>query len=48
MAEPLTASLLGVFLLGERMNFLGGIGVFLTFAGVALLALGGSSGAGDS
>ncbi len=48
MAEPLTASLLGVFLLGERMNFLGGIGVFLTFAGVALLALGGSRGAEDS
>lgn len=42
MAEPLAASLLGIFLLGERMNFLGGIGVLLTFVGVALLALGGN------
>ncbi len=40
MAEPLTASLLGVFLLGERMNLLGVVGVVLTFAGVALLAFG--------
>ncbi len=42
MAEPLTASLLGVFLLGERLNVFGGIGVALMFAGVALLAFGGS------
>ncbi|NLM71495.1 MAG: EamA family transporter [Synergistaceae bacterium] len=38
-AEPLTASLLGVFLLGERMNALGWAGIVLTFAGVSLLAL---------
>ena len=42
-AEPLTASLLGVFLLGERMNLLGWMGIVLTFAGVSLLALEGDA-----
>jgi len=43
LAEPLTAALLGVFLLGERVNFTGGAGIVLLFAGVALLAVGGAS-----
>ena len=44
MAEPLTASMLGVYLLGERLNFAGGMGMALLFSGVALLALGAGSG----
>lgn len=40
MAEPLTAALLGVLLLGERMNVTGTAGVILLFAGVGLLAVG--------
>ena len=40
-AEPLTASLLGVFLLGERMSCIGWTGIVMTFVGVSLLALGG-------
>ena len=39
MAEPLTAALLGVLLLGERMNLTGAAGVALLFSGVGLLAL---------
>jgi DME family drug/metabolite transporter len=39
MAEPLTAALLGVLLLGERMNLTGAAGVVLLFSGVGLLAL---------
>lgn len=42
LAEPLTAALLGVFFLGERLNFTGGAGIVLLFAGVALLAVGGA------
>ncbi len=39
LAEPLTASLLGVFLLGERLSLLAWVGVSLLFVGLALLSL---------
>jgi drug/metabolite transporter, DME family len=39
LAEPLTASLLGVFLLGERLALAAWIGVGLLFAGLAMLSL---------
>jgi len=48
LAEPLTAALLGVFLLGERVNITGGAGIALLFAGVSLLAVGGESSRGCS
>lgn len=38
LAEPLTAGLLGVFLLGERLTPLARVGILLLFAGLALLA----------
>jgi len=38
LAEPLTAGLLGVFLLGERLDPLAWLGILLLFAGLALLA----------
>ena len=38
LAEPLTAGLLGVFLLGERLTALAGAGILLLFAGLTLLA----------
>lgn len=37
LAEPLTAGLLGVFLLGERLNPFGWVGVILIFSGLAVL-----------
>lgn len=40
MAEPLTASLLGVFLLGERLGGTGAAGAAMLFLGLALLATG--------
>lgn len=42
LAEPLTASLLGVTLLGERLSFVAILGAALVFLGLALLAVGGS------
>lgn len=39
-AEPLTASLLGVFLLGERLSAAGAGGAAMLFLGLALLAAG--------
>ena len=38
LAEPLTAGLLGVFLLGEQLAPLAWTGVLFLFAGLALLA----------
>ncbi len=38
LAEPLTAGLLGVFLLGERLTPLAWLGILLLFTGLALLA----------
>ena len=38
LAEPLTASLLGIFLLGEQLTMPGFIGIGLLFSGLALLA----------
>ncbi len=40
MAEPLTASLLGVFLLGERLGGTGAAGAAMLFLGLAFLAAG--------
>jgi DME family drug/metabolite transporter len=37
LAEPLTAALLGVFLLGEQLNVLGLTGILALFIGLALL-----------
>ena len=39
LAEPLTAGMLGVFFLGERLTALAGIGIFLIFAGLALISV---------
>jgi len=39
LAEPLTAGLLGVLLLGESLTVVAGIGIGLIFAGLALLAV---------
>ena len=41
LAEPLTAGLLGLLLLGEKLNPLSFVGIFLIFSGLAVLALGG-------
>jgi DME family drug/metabolite transporter len=38
LAEPLTAGLLGVFLLGEILSPLAWVGVFLILGGLILLA----------
>ncbi len=40
LAEPLTAALLGVLLLGERITPLAAVGIALLFGGLALLAVG--------
>ncbi len=37
LAEPLTAGLLGIFLLGERLTLLGGVGIFLLIVGLSVL-----------
>ncbi len=39
LAEPLTASLLGIFVLGERFNANAGIGIGLIFSGLMLLSI---------
>jgi drug/metabolite transporter, DME family len=39
LAEPLTAGLLGVFLLGESLSVPAGVGIALIFGGLAVLAL---------
>jgi DME family drug/metabolite transporter len=41
LAEPLTAGLLGVLLLGERLNQLSFFGIALIFSGLAVLTFGG-------
>ena len=41
LAEPLTAGLLGLFVLGERLNTIGFTGIFLIFCGLAVLSLAG-------
>jgi len=43
LAEPLTAGMLGVFLLGERLNLMAAIGILLIFAGLAWLTTGNRS-----
>jgi DME family drug/metabolite transporter len=40
LAEPLTAGLLGVFLLGEPLTPLAGLGILLIFTGLALVSVG--------
>lgn len=37
LAEPLTAGMLGVFLLGERLTFVAGLGILLIFTGLVLV-----------
>ena len=39
LAEPLTAALLGVFLLGEQLNIQGLVGIFAIFLGLVLLVI---------
>lgn len=39
LAEPLTAGLLGVLLLGERLTPLAGVGILLIFSGLATLSV---------
>jgi DME family drug/metabolite transporter len=39
LAEPLTAAMLGVFLLGERLNLPAWLGVGMVFAGLAILSI---------
>ena len=39
LAEPLTASMLGVFFLGERLTPLAALGIFLIFAGLAMISV---------
>ena len=41
LAEPLTAGLLGLLVLGEQLNPLSFVGISLIFSGLAVLALGG-------
>lgn len=38
LAEPLTATMLGIFLLNEKISFLAGIGIFLLFSGILVLS----------
>jgi DME family drug/metabolite transporter len=39
LAEPLTAGMLGVFLLGERLTPLAVFGILLIFTGLALVSV---------
>lgn len=39
LAEPLTAGTLGIMLVGERLTFIGMVGVFLLFLGLAILTI---------
>lgn len=41
LAEPLTAGLLGLLVLGEQLNPISFAGIFLIFSGLAVLSLGG-------
>jgi len=41
LAEPLTAGLLGLLVLGEPLNSLSFVGIALIFSGLAVLSLGG-------
>jgi DME family drug/metabolite transporter len=43
LAEPLTAGLLGLLVLGERLNPVAFLGIALIFSGLAVLSLGGSA-----
>jgi DME family drug/metabolite transporter len=38
LAEPMTAGILGVLLLGEQLTLQAGLGILLIFSGLALLA----------
>jgi len=40
LAEPMTAGILGVIVLGERLTLQAGLGILLIFSGLAVLALG--------
>lgn len=40
LAEPITASLLGVFLLGEKMTAISSIGLLMVFLGLVILSVG--------
>jgi DME family drug/metabolite transporter len=39
LAEPVTAALLGVFLLKENLSILSGVGMGLVFAGLVILSI---------
>ncbi|QAR33509.1 EamA family transporter [Geovibrio thiophilus] len=39
LAEPLTATILGIFIVGERINFMVGIGIICLFMGIAILIM---------
>jgi len=39
LAEPMTAALLGIFVLGEILNLQAGLGIFLIFSGLAVLVI---------
>jgi len=39
LAEPLTAAMLGIFLLGEKITLLSGIGMALLFMGIVILSI---------
>ncbi len=43
LAEPMTAGLLGLFVLGEHLNSLSFVGISLIVSGLAVLAFGGRS-----
>lgn len=43
LAEPLTAGLLGLLVLGEKLNAVSFVGIALIFSGLAVLSLGGRS-----
>ena len=45
LAEPLTAALLGVFLVGEHLTFVAWVGVSLLLGGILVLTLGGKKAA---
>ncbi|TCK60910.1 DMT family transporter [Seleniivibrio woodruffii] len=39
LVEPLTATILGIFLVGERINFMVGMGITCLFLGIAILIM---------
>jgi len=48
LAEPLTAALLGIVVLGENLNFMVGSGILLIFSGIAILSFERKRLSGDS